>query len=107
MEVLLTSEDKSRVCVAAFGPTSVRVIELGHPTQSHSIEVIPYEAFKKQQKSLTMTKMRSSGREIPDELLYVRDVAYLAKAGQCAFFAESVGSNVAIYSLGAVGYTFN
>ena len=107
MEVLLTSDDKVRVCVAAFGPSSVRVVELGHPTQSHSVEVIPFEAFKKQQKSLNVNKMRSSGREIPDEMVYVRDVAYLAKAGQCAFFAENVGGNFAIYSLGAVGYTFH
>lgn len=95
------------MCLAAFGPTGVRAVELGHPTLEHSIEVIPYEAQKRQQKSLTLINtLRAAGKEISDEMVYVRDVTYLAKEGQCAFFAERVGSNVAIYSLGAIGYTF-
>lgn len=108
IEILLTSGDKTRVCLAAFGPVSVRAIELGHPTQEYSIEVTPYEALKRQQKSLASAAgLRAAGRDVPEELVYVRDVAYLAKEGQCAFFAERVGSNVAIYSLGARDYTFS
>lgn len=108
MEIILTSKDKTRVCIAAFGPTSVRAIELGHPAYSESIEIIPPEALKRQQKSMNLTKgMRASGKEVPEELVFVRDVAYLAKEGQCTFFAERVGGNVAIYSLGSAGYTFH
>jgi hypothetical protein len=102
VEVILPSPDKARVCVLAFGPTSVRAIELGHQTYSYSIEVIPFEAAKKQQKSLqNITAMKAQGREISEDVCFLRDVTYLAKEGQCAYFAERVGSYIGIYSLGA------
>lgn len=108
LEVILTSHDMTRVCIVAFGPTSIRAIELGHSTQPHSLEVIPYEALKRQTKSRAMVNtLKMQGKEVFDEIVFVRDVTYLAKAGQCTFFAERVGSNVAIYSVGAAGYAFS
>ena len=90
----------------AFGPTSICAIELGHPTYAHSLEVIPFEAAKKQQKNAqTVAAMKAQGREISEDVCFLRDVTYLAKQGQSAYFAERVGSSFGVYSVGAAGQT--
>ena len=99
MEVLVTDE-RRRVCVIAFGPASVRLLELG--MAQNNVEIIPQEASRRRIKANTSLNIAMAGREGED--FYVRDVNYLAKFGEICFFSERIGNNVAVYALSAMGH---
>ena len=81
-------------------------MELGGSEPESSIEVIPAEALKRRTKtsivSSSILNLNNTAKEGGEDV-FVRAVAYLAKTGESAFFAEKVGGTVAIYSLAALG----
>lgn len=102
LEIILT-KGKSSVCLVAFGPTTVRAIELGS-IYERGIEAIPQEAAKRRAKSTqTVAPNHSSGTSRDPDDVFLRDVTFLAKTGESSFFAERIGNGIVIHSLCAIG----
>lgn len=104
LEVLQTYS-KTRLSLLAFGPTSLRAIELGGPF-SNSIEVIPADAYRRRLKSLqassnSLNNAANNGQSAEEQFL--RDVTYLAKVGEATFFSERVGNSIVLHALRAMG----
>lgn len=100
LEILTSPVDRSQIRVVAFGPTGIQAVELGHAWLQHSLEVIPLEALKKQRKSeASLASLRTQGKEIPEDVCFLRDVTFMTKYKEHVFFAERVGSEVTMYVL--------